>query len=142
MSNVILTGASIFIYLNNKLYGPAQQMQYTIDSQDQEIYGVDSFYPQEIAPSRGSISGSISGLRVRNSGGLVALGLRSTAAKPLAGNYVSIRIRDRLTGEDIIFIQQAKITSEQNQVSAKGTYKLSFNFKGIVGLSAPDRGIG
>jgi len=139
MSNVILTGASVFIYLNNKLYGPAQSISYTIDSQDQEIYGVDAFYPQEIAPSRGSVTGSISGLRVRNSGGLVALGLRMPAASPLSGNYVSIRIRDRSTGEDIIFIQQARITNEQNQVAAKGTYKLSFSFKGIMAIQSSDR---
>jgi hypothetical protein len=139
MANSVLRGADIFIYLNNKLYGPAQSVSYTIDSQDAEIYGVDAFYPQEISPVRGSVSGSISGLRVRNSGGLVALGLRPRADSPLSGTYVSIRIRDRSTGEDILFIQQAKITNEQNQVATKGTWKLSFSFKGIVAIQASDR---
>jgi len=142
MADKILKGADIFLYLNNKLYNPAQGVSYTIDSQDEEIYGVDSFYPQEIAPKRGTISGSIRGIRTKNSGGLAALGLRPLAASPLKGSYCSIRIRDRLTGEDIIFIPQCKLTNEQNQVDAKGTWKLSFSFKGIVGLTSPDRSSG
>ena len=137
--NFALRGADIFVYINNALYGPAQQLSYTIDSQTQEIYGVDSYYPQEIAPTRGSVSGTISGLRVRNGGGLVALGARPKATQPLAGNYVSIRIRDRSTGEDILFIPQAMVSNEQNSVATKGTWKLNFSFKGIVAFQAPDR---
>lgn len=137
--NSILRGADVFIYINNKLYGPAQQVSYTLDSQTQEVYGVDAFYPQEITPVRGSTTGTISGLRVRNSGGLVALGARPKATDPLSGSYASIRLRDRSTGEDILFIPQALLTNEQNQVAAKGTWKLSFSFKGIVAFQAPDR---
>jgi hypothetical protein len=61
------------------------------------------------------------------------------AKSPLKGNYCSIRIKDRLSGEDIIFIPQCRVFNEQNAVQAKGTWKLSFSFKGIVGFGAADR---
>lgn len=141
MANLVLKGADILIYINNKVYGPAQSVSYNIESQDEEIYGVDSYYPQEIAPVKGRVSGSVSGIRTRNSGGLVALGARPLATKPMSGNYVSIRLKDRVSGEEILFIPQARVFNEQNQVAAKGTWKLSFSFKGIVAFQAPDRGI-
>jgi hypothetical protein len=140
MADRVIKGADILLYINNKLYNPAQGVSYTVDHQDEEIYGVDSFYPQEIAPKRGTISGSIRGIRTKNSGGLAALGIRPLAVSPLKGNYVSIRIKERLTGEDIIFIPQCRVFNEQNQVDAKGTWKLSFSFKGIVAFMSPDRG--
>jgi len=140
MANVTLKGADIFLYINNKLYNPAQGISYTIDHQDEEIFGVDSFYPQEIAPRRSSVAGTVRGIRTRNSGGLVALGIRPLATKPLAGNYCSIRVQDRLSGEIILDIPQCRIFNEQNQVDAKGTWKLSFSFKGIVPFQSPDRG--
>ena len=70
----------------------------------------------------------------------MALGIRPLATKPLAGNYCSIRIKDRLSGEDILFIPQARCFAEQNQAAAKGTWKLSFSFKGVVAFQSPDRG--
>jgi hypothetical protein len=88
------------------------------------------------------VTGTIRVIRTRNSGGLVALGIRQLAINPLKGSYVSIRIRDRLSGEDVIFIPQCRIFDEQNQADAKGTWKLSFSFKGIVAVSSADRGSG
>lgn len=140
MADRTLKGADIILYINNKVYNPAQGVSYTIDHQDEEIYGVDSFYPQEIAPKRSSVAGSIRGIRTKNSGGLVALGIRPLAVSPLKGNYCSIRIKDRLSGEDIIFIPQCRVFNEQNGAEAKGTWKLSFSFKGIVAIQSPDRG--
>jgi hypothetical protein len=141
MADYTLKGADIFLYINNKLYNCGQGISYTIDSQADEIYGVDSYYPQEIVPRRGSVTGTIRGIRTRNSGGLVALGIRPPASKPLAGSYCSIRIKDRLSGEDIIFIPQCMVYNDVDQVDAKGTYKLSFNFKGVVAISSADRGL-
>lgn len=136
---VILVGAHIKVYINNQVYKVSQSVSYVADYGEQEQYGIDSLLPQEIAPTRFSIKGSVQGLRVKYSGGLQAQNIRPLWTDMMASPYVSIRIQDRSTGEDIIFIPQAKVTRESHSASTKGTYKLNFEFIGIAALFALDR---
>lgn len=137
--STILTGAHIRLYINNALYKVAQTVSFTIDYSEQEIYGIDSAYPQEIAVTRISVRGSIAGLRVKNSGGLQAANMRPLFSDIAASPYVSIRIQDRQSGEDILFIPNAKITKESHVISTKSTYKLNCDFVGQIPLMALDR---
>ena len=64
--------------------------------------------------------------------------------RPLFGDvaaspYISIRIQDRQTGEDILFIPNAKVSKEAHTIATKATYKLSFDFVGQIPLFALDR---
>lgn len=135
----ILTGAHIKLYVNNKLYKVTQAVTFDIDYGETEIYGIDAVYAQEIATTRVSVKGQVQGMRVKYSGGIQADNLRPLFTDTAAAPYVSIRIQDRQSGEDILFIPQAKITRERHQISTKATYKLNFDFSGIVPLMALDR---
>ena len=53
--------------------------------------------------------------------------------------YISIRVSDRRTGEDIIFIPYAKVKNEKLSVSAKGNAKVSFGFTGLQPQQPLDR---
>lgn len=136
---IVLTGAHIKLYINNQVYKLVQSISITVDYGEQEIYGIDAEHAQEIAPTRLSVRGSVNGLRVKNSGGLQAQNMRPLFVDLIASPYISIRIQDRSTGEDILFIPNAKVSSETHSIATKSTYKMNFNFVGQVPLFALDR---
>lgn len=136
---ITLTGAHIKLYINNQVYKVVQSITITVDYGEQEIYGIDAAHAQEIAPTRLSIRGSVQGLRVKYSGGLQAQTIRPLFIDLLASPYISIRIQDRQSSEDILYIPQAKVSQETHTMATKSTYKMNFNFVGQVPLFALDR---
>lgn len=136
---IVLTGAHIKLYINNQVYKLVQSISITVDYGEQEIYGIDAEHAQEIAPTRLSVRGNVNGLRIKNSGGLQAQNMRPLFVDLIASPYISIRIQDRSTGEDILFIPNAKVSSESHSIATKSTYKMNFNFVGQVPLFALDR---
>lgn len=136
---LVLSGANIKLYINNKPYPEVQSISITIDYGEQEIYGIDAMFAQEIAPTRVSVKGSVNGLRLKLSGGLQGKNIRSLFIDAQAAPYISIRIQDRATSEDILLIPKAKVSNESHSISVKQTYKLNFNFTGQIPLFALDR---
>ncbi|MCC7443184.1 MAG: hypothetical protein IT285_16245 [Bdellovibrionales bacterium] len=137
--SVVLSGANIVLYVNNKKYNEVRSVNLVVDYGEQEIYGIDADYPQEIAPGRVTVRGQVQGVRVKFSGGLQAFSLRPLFQDRYAGNYVSIRIQDRDTEEDIVYVPNAKVSRETHVAAAKGVYSLSFDFAGQIPYFALDR---
>lgn len=135
----VLVGAHIKMYINNKVYKVTQSVTISVDYGESETYGIDASYPQEITPGKVSVKGSVQGLRVRYSGGLQADSIRPLWTDMMASPYISIRIQDRSTGEDILFIPNAKVIKEDHVMAIKGTYKLNFQFIGQIPYFALDR---
>jgi hypothetical protein len=136
---VTIVGSTIIVYINNKAYNEVQSITLDVDYGEESIYGIDSPWAQEIAPGRAMVRGSIKGLRTKLSGGLQGANLRPLFQDIAASPYVSIRITDRATSEDIVLITKAKITNESHAIAAKGSYKLSFDFVGQIPYFALDR---
>lgn len=139
MVPVVITGAQIEIFWNNTQYKEVADISFTINYGEEEIMGIDSQYSQEIAGGKITISGQVSGFRLKNSGGLQAKNLRPLFTDVSAAPYVSLRVSDRSTSENIIYIPLCKITEESHTIPAKGVYKLNFSFKGMIPLFALDR---
>jgi len=135
----ILSGANILLYVNNRVVNYVQNISLSIDYGESPIFGIDALYPQEIAPTRITVSGTVSGVRTKNSGGVQAMEGRPLFTDASASPYISIRITDRSTNEDIIFIAEAKITNEKHGIAVKGAYKLSWDFVGQIPLMSLDR---
>ena len=135
---VVLTGAQCKLYIGGKLY-PASNIQYTIDYGEQEIFGIDSVHPQEIATTRITVSGTVSGFRIQASGGLQGKDIRPKINQALFAPYLSFRIQDRKNKYDILFIQEIKVTNEQISIPSKGVVSLNFNFKGTIPYNVLDR---
>ena len=129
---VTLKGAEVKVYVAGKLYAEVQSIQYTTDYAETEIYGIDSPFPQEIAPGRVSVQGTVQGLVIKMVGGLQAYDLRTKINEILHGPYVSLRIKDRFSDSDLFWLPQMKVVSEQVSIQAKGVVKISFQFKGII----------
>lgn len=134
-----LTGSHIKLYINGTLYKNVQGVSLTIDYGEKPIYGIDCPYPQEIAPGQVMLNGSISGIRLKNSGGLQGAGMRPLFQDIAASPYISIRIQDRQSMEDIIFIPNAKVTRESHSIGVKSTYKMNIDFIGQVPMFSLDR---
>jgi hypothetical protein len=137
--SLILAGANCKLWINGKLYKEVVSLSFSIDYGETEIRGIDSPYAQEIALTNVTVRGSVKGLRIKNSGGIQAKNMRPQFLDMAAAPYVSIRVQDFSSSEDIILIQQAKITRESHTVEAKRTYKLDFDFVGMIPLMALDR---
>ncbi len=136
---LILSGANIKLYVNNKLYKEVQSISLNVDYGEEETYGIDAPYAQEISGKRITVRGSVNGLRVKMSGGLQAMNLRPLFLDTAASPYISLRIQDRATGEDIVFIPKCKVSAESHSIAVKSTYKLNFNFVGQIPQFALDR---
>ncbi len=136
-----ITGADVKVYINNKVYPYIKSINIKIDYGEVENKGIDSPFPQEIASTGITIRGSVTGMRVKLSGGLQAMNMRplNLAADIAANPYISIRIQDRSTSEDILFIPNAKVSSENHTVAIKQSYQLNFDFVGMVPQFALDR---
>lgn len=129
---IVLAGANCKLFLGGKLYPEAQQVSYTIDYGESEIYGIDSYFCQEIVTTRVSVQGTVSGLRVKLSGGLQGKDIITKINQKLFAPYISFEVRDRQSDTKLIFIPQCKIVTQNVQIMAKGIVKLSFTFKGII----------
>lgn len=139
MALLTLTGADVKVYVNNRVYPFVQSITLNIDYGEVENYGIDAAYAQEIAVTKISVRGSVQGVRVKMSGGLQAMNMRPLAFDIAAAPYISIRIQDRATQEDILFIPNAKVTKENHGIAVKQSYKLGFEFIGQIPLFALDR---
>lgn len=139
MPTYALNGANIIVYINNVIYNVAQSVSFTIDYGVSAQFGIDSPYAQELAPGKVSVSGSIQGLRIKNSGGLQGKNMRPLFTDIAASPYISIRIQDRQSKEDIFFCQTAMVTKESHVAAAKGGYKMNIEWTGLQPLMALDR---
>jgi hypothetical protein len=139
MPSLLLTGSNIKLYINNKNYKEVQSINFTVDYGETEIYGIDTPYPQEVATTRVSVRGTVQGLRIKLSGGLQGANIRPLFTDIAAAPYISLRISDRYSGEDIIFIPNCKVTRESHSIPSKGIYRITFDFVGQIPLFALDR---
>ena len=137
--SIVLRGADIKVYMNGELIPEVQKITYTINYQEEERWGIDSVFPQEITTTKVTVSGSISGIRTKYSGGLQAKGLRPLILDVLNAPYIGLRITDRSTGEDILYIPSIKISDETFGAAAKGVVNLSYKFKGLIPFNPLDR---
>lgn len=130
---IVISGGLIRLYVNNKIYTVAQSVQYTVDTGEYEVRGINSPYPQEIAGGGPvSVRGSVMGVRVKQSGGVQGSNLRPLFSDIAASNYVSLRLEDRSTGETLWSVPKAKVSRISEGVAIKGIYKVSFDFIGQI----------
>lgn len=85
------------------------------------------------------VRGSIAGLRLKLSGGLQGYSAVFRKEDVLSTPYITLRIQDRSTQEDILFIPNAMVGSQSFSAVAKGLATLSFTFSGLLSYEPLDR---
>lgn len=136
--SVVLAGSQVKVYFGGTLLKEIQSINYTINYGEDETYGIDSAFPQEIATTKISVKGNASIVYIQASGGLQGKEIRSRIDQVLYAPYISLRIKDRKNDLDIFFCPQVKVTQETLSIGAKGTVKITLSFSGIIPYSSED----
>jgi hypothetical protein len=139
MATKTMTGSNIILYLGGKIFPVVQNLTYSTDFGFTEIYGIDSPYAQEIAPTRISVTGTVTGLMVRGDCGTQGYGLTQLLKNYLSTQYITLRCQDRYTKDDIFTIKDMIISNQSATIPAKGLVSITFSFKGIMPTFPLDR---
>ena len=134
----VLKGADVRIYISGKDYNEAQSISWNIDYGEQPIYGIDSAFPQEIALTKMAVNGTISGIRIKLSGGLQGADIRTKINQILHHPYISLLVKDRHSDMELLWIPHMKVTNESMQITSKSVAQLTFNFTGILPYNSLD----
>ena len=125
-----LSGARCTLRMNGKIVGFAFSIAWKISTEATEIETIDDYLPYELAPSRISVSGTISGFRIPGSGPGTLM-LQPDIIAFLHQRYVDIEVRDSQTDNLIFQTKRAMITSRSENVSAENLAQITMNFKAI-----------
>lgn len=129
----IQTGAGVLIKINKAVVGFATGITYNRSQGNKVIYEVDNPFPVEIMPTRYAIGGTLTGFRLRNSGGVDGQGILdlSNVQNYFAQKYVTFEVVDRLTNLPIFFVNRALFDNDSWRVDAKSVMAFTVNFTGF-----------
>jgi hypothetical protein len=134
MSNsLVISSGQVRLYVNNRILTTTQTVTMTNQTGEYAQYGINSPYPQSIdGGGQRSVTGNVSGIRTKSSGGLQGSNALPLFSDVCASNYISLRLESRDTGETLWSIPKAKISNVVESISIKGVYKISFDYIGLI----------
>lgn len=132
-------GKDAILLINGKVYGQAQSISWVKRTGEEQIFGVDSPFAQEIAPGNVTVSGSVKGLAVRFGHNLRAMSAVPRIQNIVSSPYITITVRDRVTGEEYFYAPKAKVTNETGSIAIKGLMTLSFEFISVAAFNPDER---
>lgn len=129
--SLIVTGASVRVFINGRLYGNVTSFKFTSETPGKEIHGLDSVEPDEIATTVARVSGSLGMYRLIASGGLQGIGVQPEYADLPAGKYFTLSLVERSTDTTIFEASQCRAERESWDFAAKQQSQGQLDFKGI-----------
>jgi len=127
MIEKILRGADVQVFINGQLMPEAQSIHYNEQKSQDNIYGIDTPFPQETAITRYLVTGSISGIQLRTDR-ISTTRITSKYNNLLSAPYIKITIKDRFTGSVLIDISKAVVGNKSVTIQSKTIVHISFNF--------------
>lgn len=133
MAQFLQTGSGVKIVANGRVIGFATGLAFQRTQSTKTIYELDNPLAREIAPTTYSVSGSLSGIRVRDQGGLDGASLMdlSSIQSFFYQKYCVIEIVDKLTNKVIYTFQYVMFDSDSWQMNAKSVITFNANFKAV-----------
>ncbi len=125
-----LTGPRAIIKVNGQLMGFAFGVTYRINTEQDELMGIDNYVPMEIGPKRITIDGTLNMLHIPGKGASNLL-IQSNVLSFMFHKYITIEIRDRQTDALIFKTNQAVITSRQEEIRAEQISTVTLSWKAI-----------
>lgn len=125
-----LSGARCIIRVNGQLAGFAFGISWRISTDVDEITTIDDYLPHELAPSRISVTGTISGFRIPGTGP-GNLNIQSNILNFMHQRYIDIEVRDSQTDNLIFQTRRAMITSRSENITAENLAQMTLDFKAI-----------
>jgi len=128
---MLITGARVFLYINAVKIGRARSFTWKSDTEADEIPGLDSSDPYEIAPTTTRCAGQIMFYRTAGDGGAEGAGLTTDYEDLTRLKYVTLSLVERVSKLEIFRAEGVTITSQSGGVAAKEGMNMSITFKAL-----------
>jgi hypothetical protein len=127
-----MTGARAIIKVNDKLFGFAFGVNYSINTEYQENNTIDDYVAYELMPTRISVNGTLSMFHVPGKGPTAEDQLvQANVLSFLMHKYITIEISDQMTGQVIFKTNKAVITSKQQSLQAGELSTIQLSWKAL-----------
>lgn len=125
-----MSGARCILRVNSKIVGFAFGISWRIQTSFTEIDSIDNILPDELAPKRIQVDGSISALHIPGRGAGVQL-WQPDVLSFLFHQYLTIEVRDSQTNNLLFFTPKAVITTRQEEIRVDDLAQVSLSFQAI-----------
>lgn len=133
----IQTGSGVVVKVNGKVVGFATGLTFTRSQNLKVIHEVDSPFAAEIAPTTYSVSGNMTGFRLRDSGGLDGAGKGnqimdlSTVDSYFYQKYATIEVVDRVSNKMMYSFRGVLFDQDSWSITTKNIITFSASFRAI-----------
>jgi len=130
---ILQNGAGVVLKINGALAGFATGMTFTRTLSTKVINEIDSPFAAEIMPTTYIVQGTLSGLRVRGSGGLDGYGIMnvSTPINFFSQQYCIIEVVDISSKTTIYTFQKVVFDQDSWNVQSRSLFTFSANFRAV-----------
>jgi len=134
----VLTGAKVTFYLGNSPVAYASAINYTINHGLVPIHTIDRLAPVEYAETDYTVTFSVTRFRVPKNqskpgtGSPVSLGWQSKLQNMLTQGTISARLYDKSTKQDIMVLEEVKMTTRSGSVAARDIASETLDFVGLL----------
>lgn len=125
-----MSGARCILRINSKIVGFAFGISWRIQSSFTEIDVIDNPLPEELAPRRIQVEGSISALHIPGRGAGIQL-WQPDILSFLFHQYITIEVRDSQTNNLLFLAPKAVITSRSEDIRVDDLAQVSLSFMAI-----------
>lgn len=133
----ILTGAGVVLKINGKVVGFATGISFTRSQGLKVVREVDNPFAVEIMPTVFEVSGSLSGVRLRGTGGLdgakggIDVMDLSTVQNFFYQKYVTIEVVDRVSSVVLYTFKSVLFDQDSWSITTKNIITFNANFRAI-----------
>lgn len=149
MQPQVLAGYRTILKVNNNIVGAGFVLDYSIDTSEVTISGLDNIVPSELAPDKIQVMMNIRVYRTAENDpvtGLIApLGDNAHQLDAFTKSpYISVEIRDKVSDKTIIFLPRAFLFRRSGTVDAENLLIETWSIKsiGFYGPGGQNSGIG
>ena len=125
-----MTGARVVLRVNGKISASFSQVSWDIQTEGKEIQTIDDYLPHEIAPTRVSVTGTLSGFRIPGQGATTEL-IQANVMSFLMQKYVAIEVRDSQTQQLLFFTAKAQITGRSESYQSENLSNVVLKWKAV-----------
>jgi hypothetical protein len=127
-----VTAARVLCYINGRLIGKVTTFRWNIETAKDEIRGVDSAFPFELAPGATRISGTLNLIKLVGDGGAEGLGMTAPEGHAITEQYFTLALVERLSDTTVFEAPFCSVTSQSWDAQSKGRVEGSISFRALT----------
>lgn len=124
------TGSRCVIKINSDLAGFAFAVSFSINTEQEEIWAIDSWTPWEIAPKRVTVEGTLGMFHIPGKGPSQE-GIQADVLSFMFHKYITLEVRDARSDIMVFQTNKAVVTSRRQDIKAGELSTIQLNWKAI-----------